>query len=124
MGASIIHAHDLPEQISLSSLMGRCAVQQVARSIHKSGGKTRNGSLQVLYAARIGHCRACSLREQCQESATTIKARRVSAVYWLLPSCSSVSSGSSPASEEPSPPPAPHPVLWRDWQRRGSLGGS
>ncbi len=31
----------------------------------------RNGSLRILYAARIGHCRACSLREQCQESTTT-----------------------------------------------------
>jgi hypothetical protein len=77
----------------------------------------RNGSLRVLYAARIGHCRACSLREQCQEKASTIKARRVSAVYWPLPSRSSVSSESSPAPEEFSPPSAPHPVLWGDWQR-------
>lgn len=38
----------------------------------------RDGSLRVLYAARIGHCRSCQLREQCQESATTIKARRES----------------------------------------------
>lgn len=77
----------------------------------------RNGSLRVLYAARIGHCRTCSLREQCQESATTIKARRVSAVYWPLPSRSSVSSESPPAPEEFSPPSSPHPVLWGDWQR-------
>jgi hypothetical protein len=78
----------------------------------------RNGSLRVLYAARIGHCRSCLLREQCQESATTIKARRVSAVYWPISSCSSVSSGFSPALEEASSPAAPHPVLWGDWQRR------
>src|SRR5581483_371716 len=77
----------------------------------------RNGSLRILYAARIGHCRAYSLREQCQESATTIKARRVSAVYWPLSSPSSVSSESSPAPEVFSPPSAPHPVLWGDWQR-------
>ncbi len=79
----------------------------------------RNGSLRVLYAARIGHCRSCPLRKQCQESATTIKARRVSAVYWPVSSRSSISGKSPPAPEEPSPPPpVPHPVLWGDWQRR------
>jgi hypothetical protein len=78
----------------------------------------RNGSLRVLYAARIGHCRACPLREQCQESATTIKARRVSAVYWPVSSQALISSESSPAPENPSPPLASHPVFWGDWQRR------
>jgi hypothetical protein len=70
----------------------------------------RNGSLRVLYAARIGYCRSCLLREQCQESATTIKARRVSAVYWPVPSRSSISDESPPAPEESSPPSVPHPV--------------
>lgn len=46
----------------------------------------RNGSLRVLYAARIGHCRSCPLRAQCQESSTTIKPRRVSGVLWPLES--------------------------------------
>jgi len=78
----------------------------------------RDGSLRVLYAARIGHCRSCSLREQCQEAATTIKARRVSAVYWPVSSGSSISGESPPAPGEPSPPPAPYPMLWGDWQRR------
>jgi hypothetical protein len=78
----------------------------------------RNEALRVLYAARIGHCRACPLREQCQESATTIKARRVSAVYWPISSRSSISDGSPPAPGAPSPPSVPHPVLWGDWQRR------
>jgi len=78
----------------------------------------RNGSLRVLYAARISHCRACSLREQCQESATTIKARRVSAVYWPVSSLASISGESPPAPGDPSPPSAPCPVLWGDWQRR------
>jgi hypothetical protein len=78
----------------------------------------RDGSLRVLYAARIGHCRSCRLREQCQESATTIKARRVSVVYWPVSSHSSIASESTPASGEPSPPAVPHPVLWGDWQRR------
>jgi hypothetical protein len=78
----------------------------------------RDGSLRVLYAARIGHCRLCRLREQCQESATTIKARRVSAVYWPVSSNASIPAESPPASGAPSPPSVPHPVLWGDWQRR------
>jgi hypothetical protein len=78
----------------------------------------RNGSLRVLYAARIGHCRSCPLREQCQEAATTIKARRVSAVYWPVSSHAPISSESPPAPGDPSPPLASHPVLWGDWQRR------
>jgi len=57
----------------------------------------RNGSLRVLYAARIGHCRASPLRERRQESATTIKARRVSAVYWPVASHAPISSESPPA---------------------------
>ncbi|GHO62866.1 hypothetical protein KSC_017580 [Ktedonobacter sp. SOSP1-52] len=70
-----------------------------------------NGSLRVLYAARIGHCRSCPLRAQCQESSTTLKPRWVSAVLW--PS----HSNSSPP---PDSPPALFPfapVLWRDWSR-------
>lgn len=72
----------------------------------------RDGSLRVLYAARIGHCRACPLRERCQESgAATIKPRRVSAVLWPL--------------DEPPPEPviapafpsASQPILWGDWSR-------
>ncbi len=74
----------------------------------------RDGSLRVLYAARIGHCRSCPLRAQCQESSTTIKPRRVSAVLWPIdsspPTCSSTCSDG--------PPPSPlAPVLWRDWPR-------
>jgi hypothetical protein len=80
--------------------------------------KEANGSLRVLYAARIGHCRPCPLREQCQESATTLKARRVSAVYWPVASPASIPGESPPAPEDPSPPSAPSPALWGDWQRR------
>lgn len=76
----------------------------------------RNGSLRVLYAARIGHCRTCSLRAQCQESSTTIKPRRVSAVLWPLdPPCSA--SSPPPAETSQSLPFAP--VLWKDWPRCG-----
>lgn len=77
----------------------------------------RDGSLRVLYAARLGHCRSCPLRAQCQESATTLKARRVSAVHWPLSSPSSISGASPPPPEVPSSPSVPHPVLWGDWPR-------
>jgi hypothetical protein len=76
----------------------------------------RNGSLRVLYAARRGDCRSCSLRAQCQESTTTLKPRRVSAVLRPL------SSSPSDVSSQPDPAPAPlplAPVLWRDWPRCG-----
>jgi hypothetical protein len=76
----------------------------------------RDGSLRVLYAARIGHCRTCPLRTQCQESSTTLKPRRVSAVFWPLDS--SPSSLSCPPEAVPQPPPLA-PVLWKDWPRCG-----
>jgi hypothetical protein len=78
----------------------------------------RNGSLRVLYAASIGHCRPCPLREQCQESGTTLKPRRVSAVFWPRPAppVTSPPAGAAPVSEadQASPPaeqvPASPPV--------------
>ena len=73
-----------------------------------------NGSLRVLYAARIAHCRSCLLRAQCQESSTTIKPRRVSAVLWPL-GASPPASSSAHADTPPSLPCAP--VLWKDWPR-------
>jgi hypothetical protein len=76
-----------------------------------------DGSLRVLYAGRIGYCRTCPLRVQCQEHPSTKKPRRVSAVFWPLPP--------DPLSvlATPSFPPAPTlppsaPLLWRDWPRR------
>jgi len=45
----------------------------------------RDGSVRVVYAARLGHCRPCSMREECQGyGAATKKPRRVSAVLWPL----------------------------------------
>jgi hypothetical protein len=76
----------------------------------------RDGSLRVLYAARIGHCRSCPLRAQCQESSTTIKPRRVSAV--LRPLDASRSDSSPPQRKAPQELPLA-PVLWRDWPRCG-----
>jgi len=87
----------------------------------------RNGSLRVLYAARIGHCRPCPLREQCQESATTLKPRRVSAVFWprtspppaaSQPVCDAPPSGAADLDAPACAPPVPaQPVRWGDWQR-------
>ena len=74
----------------------------------------RDGSLRLLYAARIGHCRSCPRRSQCQESNTTLKPRRVSAVLWPL--SSSHADSSLPPDPTPAHPPSA-PVLWRDWPR-------
>ena len=74
----------------------------------------RDGSLRILYAARISHCRSCPLRSQCQESSTTLKPRRVSAVLWPL---SSAHADSSPPPDPTSAHPPSAPVLWRDWPR-------
>jgi len=74
----------------------------------------RDGSLRVLYAARIGDCRTCSLRAQCQESTESRKPRRVSAVLWPLSSPPSV----APATTTDTPALLPlAPVLWKDWPR-------
>lgn len=76
----------------------------------------RNGSLRILYAARIGHCRSCPLRAQCQESSTTRKPRRVSAVLW--PQSAARADASPP--KRPAPQELPlAPVLWKDWPRCG-----
>lgn len=69
-----------------------------------------------LYAARIGHCRSCPLRAQYQESSSTLKPRRVSAVLWPL---STSPSDSSPPPDTASAPLPSAPVLWRDWPRCG-----
>lgn len=76
----------------------------------------RNGSLRVLYAARIGPCRTCALRAQCQESSTTLKPRRVSAVLWPLDASRSASW--PPQGKAPQELPLA-PILWRDWPRCG-----
>ena len=79
----------------------------------------RNGSLRILYAARIGHCRSCPLRTQCQESSTTIKPRRVSAVLWPLSSSPPDASPPCDPSETARAPLPSAPVLWKDWPRCG-----
>ena len=59
-----------------------------------------DGSLRVVYAASIRHCRPCPLREQCQwQGNATAKPRQVSVLL-------------HPLRVDPAP------VLWRDWSRR------
>ena len=71
----------------------------------------QDGSVRVVYAARIGHCRPCPKREECQGYGTaTKKPRRVSAVLWPLDTTEEVAS-------LPPPPPASLPIVWGDWQR-------
>ena len=59
-----------------------------------------DGSLRVVYAASIRHCRPCPLREQCQWNGNaTAKPRQVSVLL-------------HPLRVDPAP------LLWRDWSRR------
>jgi hypothetical protein len=71
----------------------------------------RDGSVRVVYAARIGHCRPCPRREECQGyGAATKKPRRVSVVLWPLDTTKEITA-------LPPPLPAFHPIVWGDWQR-------
>jgi hypothetical protein len=71
-----------------------------------------DGNLRVVYAARIGHCRSCPLRQQCQgHGAKTSRPRRVSAILHPL-------SDAPPPPKACIPSPATKPVLWGDWSRR------
>jgi hypothetical protein len=59
-----------------------------------------DGSLRVLYSARILDCRSCPLRKQCQwHGEATTKPRRISVLLHPLRV-------------------GPAPLLWRDWSRR------
>jgi hypothetical protein len=78
-------------------------------TLHCPAGKTlrpteqrreADGSLRVLYSARILDCRGCSLRKQCQwHGEATTKPRRISILLHPLQI-------------------GPAPLLWRDWSRR------
>jgi len=59
-----------------------------------------DGSLRILYSARILDCRGCPLRKQCQwHGEATTKPRRISVLLHPLRV-------------------GPAPLLWRDWSRR------
>ena len=73
--------------------------------------KEHDGSVRVLYAARLPACRSCPLRPHCQDSQTK-GPRRVSAVMRPV-------EGPAPPPPRPCELPAPtQPMLWRDWSRR------
>jgi len=62
--------------------------------------KECDGSLRIVYAARIGQCRQCPLRESCQwHGSASKKPRRVSLLLHPLVA-------------------GERPLLWRDWSRR------
>jgi hypothetical protein len=72
----------------------------------------QDGTVRMVYAARIADCRECPLREQCLLHGKETKGpRRVSAV--LRPG---VRPPPPPCRGEPQPP-ATHPILWGDWSR-------
>lgn len=67
----------------------------------------RDGTLRVVYAARLADCRGCPLREHCLlHGKETKKARRVSAV--LRP----IEGPLPPPDRKTQHPPATHPILW------------
>jgi hypothetical protein len=76
----------------------RCPAGQPLRPQERR--READGSLRVVYAASIRHCRPCPLREQCQwEGNATAKPRQVSVLLHPLRV-------------------GPAPLLWRDWSRR------
>ena len=78
-------------------------------TLHCPAGKTlypteqrreTDGSLRVLYSARIRDCRSCPMRQQCQwHGQAATKPRRISLLLHPLRV-------------------GPAPLLWRDWSRR------
>ncbi len=98
--------HDFLPQVD-----GTLRCRQGATLYPQERRREHDGTVRVLYAARIADCRPCPLRTLCQEHGTsTKKPRRVSAVLHPLP---------QPVPEEHPPPylSAPHPILWGDWSR-------
>ncbi len=76
----------------------RCPDGQALRATEER--READGSLRLVYAARLSHCRGCLLREQCQwHGGNTQKPRRVSVLLHPL------QIGSAP-------------LLWKDWSRR------
>jgi hypothetical protein len=88
---------------------GRAFVPQADGTLRCPAGKSlsatehrreADGTLRILYAAKIRDCRPCQLREQCQwHGKSTTKPRRVSLLWHPL------AVGLAP-------------VLWKDWSRR------
>src|SRR6266705_1928525 len=106
----------------IESLAGRNFLPQPDGTLRCRQGATlypqerrpeHDGTVRVLYAARIADCRSCPLRIHCQgHGGSTKKPRRVSAVLHPLPK-------REPDEQPPSylSGPASHPRLWGDWSR-------
>lgn len=76
----------------------RCPARQSLRVQERR--RELDGSLRVVYAASIRHCRPCPLRKQCQwNGGATAKPRQVSVLLHPLQV-------------------GPAPLLWHDWSRR------
>jgi hypothetical protein len=76
----------------------RCPAGQMLRATEER--READGSLRLVYAARITHCRGCPFREQCRwHGGNTQKPRRVSVLLHPL------QVGSAP-------------LHWKDWSRR------
>jgi hypothetical protein len=76
----------------------RCPAKQALSATEQR--READGSLRLVYAARISQCRGCPLREQCQwHGRQTTKPRRVSVL--LHPRQVGTA-----------------PLLWKDWSRR------
>jgi len=102
-----------PPAVALPWKAGRFSGQDFALQpdgvLHCPAGKTlrpteqrreADGSLRVLYSARIRDCRDCPKRPQCQwNGEATVKPRRISVLLHPLQV-------------------GPAPLLWRDWSRR------
>ena len=107
-----VQGYDKPA-VALPWKAGRFSGQDFALQpdgvLHCPDGKTlrpteqrreADGSLRVLYSARILDCRGCPKRPQCQwHGEATTKPRRISLLLHPLPV-------------------GPAPLLWRDWSRR------
>jgi hypothetical protein len=76
----------------------RCPAGQALAATEER--RERDGSLRLVYSAKISQCRACPVREQCQwHGRATTKPRRVSLLLHPLQV-------------------GPAPLLWKDWSRR------
>ena len=71
----------------------------------------QDGTMRLVYAARIADCRGCPLQEQCLLHGKDSKnPRRVSAIMRPTGTC-------PPSALSPPQPPSSYPILWGDWNR-------
>src|SRR5207253_7842509 len=99
-GPVLLLREAFPVQLFFHNRMGRCVAPPIIHSIHKSTDQNamgRCGLCMQHVSVIVARVRSAS---SVRESATTLKARRVSAVYWPVSSSSSISEASPPAPED------------------------